>query len=411
MNHAILWSAWGVALAALITWMIWQLSPGKGQPGNPAIPASFRSVQGWTILVAFSVLWWLAAGNWDQSRVTSLANLSFFSFATGAIVGFLFSSYGEEQASLGKIRDWLVGGLTGITIAEFMERGNLVRVLLQQFLPLRSDLGLAIGTFVLYATVGCIAMFLNRELVWNPLLAKQRGVRRQLEELGTLTEEHVQAAGGQNVFFSPADQSDELKRPEELRAPAVEKYLATGGAAVAAGETLSTAQLMTLGDTHYLRKEYGKARQYYAQALQRTPDDAIVTMKVAQALWNEGQLQEAVQHLELARLGRNTPLDAYKLLGYYLLWFPHRLKDSVKYSEYYLQSKPEDQGARFNVACAFAQLYEFNKSAENRQTALDALRQVVAREPTWKAQAKTLTGDGGDFHSLENDAQFRELIS
>jgi hypothetical protein len=47
----------------------------------------------------------------------------------GCLAGFLLTSYGQQEAAVGKVRDWLVGGLTGLTIAE----ASLIKNLLRKF--------------------------------------------------------------------------------------------------------------------------------------------------------------------------------------------------------------------------------------------------------------------------------------
>jgi hypothetical protein len=78
---------------------------------------------------------WGPAATWSLTAIASLAfryfegrgsminwilvvSLSLSSFTIGALAGFLFTSYGEETSTVGKVRDWLIGGLTGLAIAK-----------------------------------------------------------------------------------------------------------------------------------------------------------------------------------------------------------------------------------------------------------------------------------------------------
>ena len=72
----------------------------------------------WLAAAALSVVWWIVAGQHDKSRLVCVIALSLASFMVGCMVGFLFTSYGEEAGSVGKVRDWLVGGITALTVTQ-----------------------------------------------------------------------------------------------------------------------------------------------------------------------------------------------------------------------------------------------------------------------------------------------------
>src|SRR5215471_12108555 len=83
---------------------------------------SEESKVGLTLFVtgSLSIAWWIVVGIGQGSfpRAVLLASLSVGSFIVGCLVGFLFSSYGEESGTVGKIRDWLIGGLSALTIVK-----------------------------------------------------------------------------------------------------------------------------------------------------------------------------------------------------------------------------------------------------------------------------------------------------
>src|SRR2546426_683865 len=72
----------------------------------------------WIVIAMASVVWWIIASQHLWWRLVLVIGLSLASFMVGCLVGFLFTSYGEESGTVGKIRDWVIGGITGLTIAK-----------------------------------------------------------------------------------------------------------------------------------------------------------------------------------------------------------------------------------------------------------------------------------------------------
>jgi hypothetical protein len=99
------------------------------------------------VIFPASLWWWYFLGICKSptapcpGRRIMLIALSIGSFMVGCIVGFLFSSYGEESGTIGKVRDWLLGGVTGIAFAD-LSRGNggaLARLLHRFTIPPATD--------------------------------------------------------------------------------------------------------------------------------------------------------------------------------------------------------------------------------------------------------------------------------
>src|SRR5262249_6626032 len=101
------------------------------------------------------------------------------SFMVGSLVGFLFSSYGEENSTLGKIRDWLVGVITALTVA----KASSIKSGLALFAVSNANAEIAytVGAAVFYFGFGFLFMFFQRELILNILLARSRAERGKLE--------------------------------------------------------------------------------------------------------------------------------------------------------------------------------------------------------------------------------------
>src|ERR1700730_13666498 len=72
----------------------------------------------WVAMGAVSLLWWSIESWRSLHRFILIGGLSLAAFMIGCIIGFLFSSHSEESDSIGKVRDWVLGGLSTLTIAK-----------------------------------------------------------------------------------------------------------------------------------------------------------------------------------------------------------------------------------------------------------------------------------------------------
>src|SRR5712692_1159919 len=140
---------------------------------NEKSRTDYGSTALWLLIFFVSVYWWHVAGQGSFLRMVLIIALSLASFMVGCLVGFLFTSYGEEAGTVGKIRDWLIGGITGLTIAKAASIKGLLTTF--QATPRTDDYAIAMSAAVVYATLGFFFMFFYRELLFNVLLAKGQG--------------------------------------------------------------------------------------------------------------------------------------------------------------------------------------------------------------------------------------------
>ncbi len=101
----------------------------------------------------------------------------------GVLFGFVFTAFGEELTTIGKVRDWLIGGITGVALSQLMDNGGFIKRILLHFVEPRSsatEAAVVFGTATAYFGGGFLFMFFKRELVINKLLAKSRLERDQL---------------------------------------------------------------------------------------------------------------------------------------------------------------------------------------------------------------------------------------
>lgn len=171
---------------------------------------------------------------------------------------------------------------------------------------------------------------------------------------------------------------------------------------------LDPADAELVGDAYYRQDRYADALAFYDGALAKAPRNGTLALKAALAEGESGDREKAIARLEDLSGTPSAPIVVNKLLGYFLLWFPERLRESISRSEAYLRLAPKDSGAIFNVACANAQLYGSSRDQGHRLEALKRLKASIGMDAHWKGRAKDLLGD--DFSSLAEDVEFRSLI-
>lgn len=171
---------------------------------------------------------------------------------------------------------------------------------------------------------------------------------------------------------------------------------------------LDPADAELVGDAYYRQDRYADALAFYDGALAEAPRNGTLALKAALAEGESGKRERAIARLKELSGTPSAPIVVNKLLGYFLLWFPSRLRESISRSEEYLRLAPEDSGAIFNVACANAQLYGLSRDPVDRDEALKKLKAAIEKDAQWKDRARELLGD--DFSSLSEDPEFLKMI-
>jgi len=204
----------------------------------------------WTgvVTLSLSVVWWGIVGLGEKSLEAGIetAALCLAALMVGSLVGFLFSSYGdEESATLGKVRDWLIGGVTAITVT----RASSIQGILDKFMtsPTPADQGLVDGIAIFYAGLGFFFMYFGREIFLNVILARSRAARDQLagsSKAGAVVRQFLLslppsmltgADFGDRISGLPDSEVKRLSR--ELYDDEVEEFLKQAQAAVDGGTT------------------------------------------------------------------------------------------------------------------------------------------------------------------------------
>jgi tetratricopeptide (TPR) repeat protein len=392
----------------------------------------------WLAIAALSVVWWNIAGQHNVSRLVLLIGLSLSSFMVGCLVGFIFTSYGEEAGTVGKIRDWLIAGMTGITIA----KASAVKDFLFTFAvqPGPNEFALISSVAISYAGLGFFFMFFQRELIFNVLLAESRAERGRVEGTKEAGQVILRLLGALPAsLLSGIDDIDDLleSRKEEaeklkslLYSENVEKFLNETDRAVKSGtadwDTVSKAAVLHYYRT-YFEKDERKINQgeiaatWILRALAMNPLHVDLTLKYADTLGIVKRYGEAIIILERLESTPDAPAYVKQWLGYFLLFVPSREDEAIRYSKQYHEMFPDESDALLNIACAYAQKHcasirsGASKTAvdsNDRRLALANLRDGLAEDPDFAQTIREkLIKPGESFACFAEDPEFRNLVN
>ncbi|HEX4320404.1 MAG TPA: hypothetical protein VHZ52_05850 [Acidobacteriaceae bacterium] len=391
----------------------------------------------WSLTVAASLAFWYLEGRGSMMNWILVVSLSLSSFVVGALAGFLFTSYGEEKATVGKVRDWLIGGLTGLTVAN----AGTIKSILQTFAagPSPQEFAVVIGVAITYVGIGFFFMFFQRELIWNVLLARSRAERGRVDgtvQAGVITQKLLIAlppsllSGIDNVADSDTDEAEAEELRKLLYSDDVEEFLKQADDAIRSGSSLDWDVVSKAANLHYFRTYFEKdqrgeqdvlAKEWLLRALLMNPLHADLTAKYADVLGKLESYSEAVAVLEKLYESEEGPTYIQQWLGYFLLFVPNRDDDAIRLSLDYLKRFPGTTDSLFNAACGYAQKYESElensnrksiPESENRKQALSLLKQGLQRDPDFRETVRTkwIKLDES-FYSLANDLDFLALVA
>lgn len=405
-------------------------SPGKSW--------QWTSGQAHLCLLTISLALWLLMGQLAWWRTVLVVGLSFASFTAGALAGFLFTSYGEENATLGRVREWLIGGLTGLTIANV---GVIKAILLTfAFDPGPREFAIAIAVAITYVGLGFFYMFFQRELILNVHLARSRALRGRVDgtiQAGIATQKLL--VGIPPSMLARIDSLDDTigehksefeSLKKVLYADDVSEFLKEADEALGAGAALDWDVVSKAAYLNYYRTYYEsgesrelqeqKAEEWILRALLLNPQHGDLTARYADVLWMQDSNTDAVVILERLMMSTEAPAFVQQWLGYFLLFVPNREDDAIRISKDYHARFPDENDTFFNIACAYAQKYSHelrerdiakDPESPNRSLALKNLREGLKAEPEY---AKTVREEwiepDGFFHDFIDDEEFRQLV-
>jgi tetratricopeptide (TPR) repeat protein len=388
----------------------------------------------WTLAGIVSLIWWPIAAQGSLQRLVLTVWLSFASVMVGGLIGFLFSSYGEENSTLGKIRDWLVGGITVLTVAKASSIKEVLLVFAAGYGPI--EFAYTIGNSVFYAGLGFFFMFFQRELILNVLLAQSRAERGKLEgshEAGQVIQRFLLRlpasvlTGVSQVGEIPdLNEKEEQQLKDLLYSADVETFLKQADDVAAKGaldwDITSKSAYVRYYRVYFEKDHAGidKAVEWVTRALNMNPLHVDLTMKYADLLGLNEDYASASSILEKLVLREEAPVLVRQWLGYYLRFLPNRLDDAIAYSKQYLTFFPHDSDPLFNIAYAYAYKYcrdelhdekREERRAKNREMALSTLKIALRDQPNMVERARNKwTEPGKAFECFVNDAEFTALF-
>ncbi len=404
------WKSWGWVLAALLL-----LAPAAiVLKRRWSSPARFPIVTVVAATAAVALGAWLVLAGLDLDRVVALACTSGAAYTAGAALAFVFSAHGEEEPTFGKVRDWLIGGVAALSLADVAQGGDFFRTALRSvgYPDYAAHYGTHNALAAVFFLVGFLQMFLWRELELNVELATERKKRSEVEEARRAAEPAIRTERREHPderTERPAAAEARSPRPESLK-----RFATAVSEALNRGETLTAEQSWDGALALYYAGDHERAKTLLKHWENDPERGAEAAMKLARIAEEEGSPNEAASVLERAAargLAARRP-GLWKLLGYYLLWDEEGLSRSIEASERYLAVVPGDAGALLNVACAYAQLHGRggDGSPGFREEALAKLEAAIRLEPSLRLRARELTAPGEDFYSLREDPKFLDLV-
>lgn len=400
----------------------------------------------WVVALILSCGFWILESQGSLSRAVLVISLSCSCFVLGSIAGFLFTSYGEETATVGKIRDWLIGAITGVTIASVAS----IKAILLTFAagPGPQEFALTIGVSITYAGLGFFFMFFQRELILNVLLAESRIKRGRIDgtsNAGLVAQRLITLLPAS--VLSGVDDIEELIQENDpataefrsqLYSDEVSKFLDEAKAAAKVGLPLDWDVVSKVAILHYYRIYFEKgqakeaqqrrAEEWLNRALVLNPNHADIRAKYADVLSMVERYEEAVAVIEALAKSTDGPAYTLQWLGYFLLFVDDRERDAIALSKEYAQRFPFLDHAYFNVACGYAQLH--GKSSKKSETAALSLGKEILNSDDCKAEAlawlkkglaidpeyaeeikEDQLGPGESFTSLADDLEFKRVLA
>jgi tetratricopeptide (TPR) repeat protein len=357
----------------------------------------------------------------------------------GAAAGFLFSSYGEENTGpLGKVRDWLVGGLTTLTIVKARPIADSIKRLLAVFAAGAgpTEFAFTVGAATFYAGLGFFFMYFQRELILNLSLAESRAERGRLEgtqQAGQVLQRFLVRLPAS--VLTGVDYIDDVpdlneKEVKELRdllyQPEVDKFLEQSDDAMKKGavdwDIASRAAYIHYYRTYFERDNQiakKSALEWIIRALNMNPLHTDLTMKYAEILGANEDYEAAVGVLERLILRPEAPVLVKQWLGYYLRFMPDRADDAIRYSEEYHRLFSDEADTFFNIGYAYGRKYcsELRTSGKvedaqsvNRLKAIENLRAGLREHPTMTENVRKWSEAGKPLECLKDDKEFQALI-
>jgi tetratricopeptide (TPR) repeat protein len=401
---------------------------------------------GFSILAAILTLaWCFFLGGWNAERVSMALITCSAAFAIGSLIGFLFTIFGEEVEPFGKIRNAMIAvasGIAGVGIAKVNELGSKLGEI--QLFGNASQMNSWFSTLfvITYMVAGFYFMYLLRQLVLNPALAKSRNEIDRIQLSGRVENVAIELAkvltprvllGREDIaeiVEEDRQQAKELRT--QLYSDVVTSFLDGCERDLSSGYEISPDNISRAAVIHYYRsyfekadsdareKQEEKAVAWINRALLRDPLDPGFNIKLADIYAMQDRYAEVVAIFERLERDETSPQYVQQWLGYFLLFIDGREMDAIRHSLEYHERFPDESAGLFNASCGYAQLYTLEARKEgtteipyskNRQKSLEFLEQSIHIDPGLRADAKRYSEEGESFELLAQDEAFKRIIA
>ena len=364
-----------------------------------------------TTIVAFVVLLLIVCfahlKGEHPAQVWNLLLVAAGGFGAGCLLGFIYGTFGAGQEDrFGPVFTAVAAALSGATAIDLARSDSGVN---QAFISLALSCGLGEDGGLLVALVliaffapGFMLLYVYKAMLLNLPIGD---INRRLSAMQTTLAQNDQ------LLPTPDPTGGGVRPPvrDPSAVAAAHAVLQRPGA----GEQGTPAELRVDALAHSALGQTDKAEAALRAALEQSPHDPRLSFALARILLQEhGREKDAIPVLEDAVRDPNIPLAAWMLLGYARLWDETKLQASIQASQTYLAVRPNDLGAKLNLARAYGRLASRETAdarVDAKAKAISALTEMqLQTHPELKARVAALADD--DFRAIKDDPAFQALI-
>lgn len=401
---------------------------------------------GFSSLVAIlTLVWCFFLGGWNAERVSMALITCSAAFAIGSLIGFLFTLFGEEVEPFGKIRNAMIAvasGIAGVGIAKINQLGSKLGEIQLFGGPSQMNSWFSTLFVITYLVAGFYFMYLMRQLVLNPALAKSRNEIDRIQLSGRVENVATELAkiltprvllGRENIAEIVEEDKQQAKElRSQLYSDVVTSFLDSCEKDICTGYEVSPDNISRAAVIHYYRTYFEKADTdarekqedlavaWINRALLRDPLDPGFNIKLADIYAMQDRYVEVVAIFERLERDETSPQYVQQWLGYFLLFIDGREMDAIRNSLEFHERFPDESAGLFNASCGYAQLYTLEARKEgveriphskNRLKSLELLEKSIHIEPGLRADAERYSVEGESFELLSQDEAFKRIIA
>ncbi len=340
----------------------------------------------------------------------------------------------QVNTNLEQISDWLTKILVGVGLIKFEEIWRWIDTVATKIAEGigQSNQPFAAALIIYFCIVGFMGNYLLTRIWLAPVLAISDAKATAISRREVIAKA---SADTSNVNFTAPLYADDAGTPR-VSTPEVREVTTLG-----LGEMKSPAEVETWAKAQLGSANYEQAINGYSKLISLKPDDIIVRLEFAAALYYAGRPRKtSVEQLfEAYNLMKRNPVDVddtlkmkiYRAITFQSLYIaaPQGYEIAIQYGEEYVRERGEqntESAIAVNLACAYAQKY---KRLRQHQAAEDEIRQAYdnalkyvrlgARgSQEWRERLRQLlvsnypnkSPDDDDLEIFQNEKDFRQAL-